>query len=185
MTVRKEEGDMKSFVDKDNKPITPSYVHLPCYGKMLKAHEALQIGKSKDKDNPTVKEVRYTDMYEVRKKLRHVGYLIGQANETRDREIRAGYLFEALTEVVDCYLTTRTVLDLHYLTDARFADFTLNAEDVRRQLYGWYTYTLGEIKTQNKTGKRPNDDGLDLFYDIPELPSEVLARLAVQRIKPR
>lgn len=173
---------MKSFVDKDNKPIAPSYVHLPSYKKMLDAHEALQIGKSKD--NKTVKEVRYTDMFEVRRKLRHVGFLIGQANETRNRDLRATYLHDALKEVVDCYLVTRTVLDLHYLSDARFADFTLNAEDLRRQLYGWYNYTLGEIEAQDKTGKRPNDEGLELFYDIPELPSEVLARVAAQGTKP-
>lgn len=178
MIERKRQSDMKPFVDKNNKPITPAYVHLSSYKKMLDAHKALQIGK--DKNNPVVREIRYTDIAEVRKNLRTIGFLIGQANETRNRDLRASYLLEALNKLVGCYLATRTVLDLHYLTDSRFADFTLNAEDLRRQLYGWYTYTLSEIEAKNKSGAYPNDTGEDLFYDIPGLPSEVLARLAAQ-----
>ena len=171
---------MKSFVDKNNKPVDPSFVKLGAYKKMLDAHKALQIGSTKSKDGrgQMEREVRYTDIRDVKCNLRKIGFLIAKANETRNRHSRCECLHEALSLLVDCFLTTRTVLDLQYITKTRWSDFTLNAEDLRRQLYGWYEYTLNEIRQQDSGNAQLPDNDLDLFYDIPELPSRKMARIA-------
>lgn len=176
---------MKSFVDKDNKPVVPSYVHLPSYKAMLDAHKALQIGnrnkhgKGTDrKVNEMAREVRYTDINEVKHDLRKIGTLIGKANETRNKRQRADYLWDALNLLVSTYLTTRTVLDLKYMTDTRWSDFVLHAESLRRQLFGWYEYTLNKIE-EERQGKSPDDEkDYELFYDIPAPPKVMLSQYA-------
>lgn len=171
---------MKSFVNEERQPIVPSYVRLSAYKKLLDAHKALQIGSTKNKDGrgQMEREVRYTDIKEVKENLRRIGRNIGLANETRNRTLRADIIWESLNLLVNCYLATRTVLDLHYITETRWADFVLNAEDLRRQLYGWYMYTLEEVKKQKSGKDLDRDNDLDLFFDFPEPPRLKLSKYA-------
>lgn len=176
---------MKSFIDKDNEPIVPSYVQLPSYKSMLEAHKALQIGNRNKHGKGTdrrvdemAREVRYTDIKDVKHDIREIGTLIAKANETRNKVQRADYLWDALNLLVGSFLMCRTVLDLGYITKTRWSDYVFHAESLRRQLYGWYTYTLNLIQ-QEKDGK-PHEDGNDyeLFYDIPEPPKVKLSKYA-------
>lgn len=155
---------MRSLLDEKGKPATPSYTKLKVYNAARRAHEALQIGKSA-KDG-IAKEIRYTDLMDARAKLRDIIRHIARADEIRNRAERAEVQYEALLLIPDIFISIRTLMDLKYLDDKRFDEATLKLEDTRRQLVGWYEYTLEEARKQEE-GKALSDDDIDLLYDIP------------------
>ena len=171
---------MRSFVDDKGKPIAPPYTKLKSYLKALEAHKGLQIGKSPGESME--REVKYTDVAEIKRTLRKIISLIGKANETRNRVERADILHDALKLVPDCFIDLRTLMDLHLITDKRWSQVTLSLEDLRRQLSGWYQSTLKEAEAQLQ-GAALKDDDFDLLYDIPESPGRRIARLPAKRMQ--
>lgn len=160
-TVKKHR--MLSYVDENGRVVKPAFVKLGIYKKGLDVYKSLQIGK-RPRSNVS-REIKYTDISEVKCSVRKIIRLAVKADNVRDREERASIIYDALVIVPELYIILRTLFDLSYITDKRWTDVTLKLESLRRQLYGWYEYTCNEIPLFMDKRSLP-DDTHDLLFDI-------------------